>query len=98
MRYLGLLIVAGVLLAGCSEVQQYNKRFTATGYSMNLFFLQIPKDPKVLAAERVPSGSTVTNVNSAAQDWHSLPGFLNRLLGMGITQIGGTTTDKTTKP
>jgi|CXWL01.1.fsa_nt_gi cyclopropane fatty-acyl-phospholipid synthase-like methyltransferase len=87
----GLLLVAVTALTGCAEVHRSDARFAATGYSANVLFLQIPGDPIKLAEAKIPEGSTVTNVSSEPNDWRTLPGFFNRLLGMGRAQIGGTT-------
>lgn len=91
MMSAGLVLVAVTGLTGCAEVQRGDARFSATGYSANVLFLQIPGDPIKLAESKIPAGATVTNVSSEPNDWSTLPGFLNRLLGMGRAQIGGTT-------
>ena len=87
-----LIFAAGALLAlsGCAELHHKNGHFAASGYSANILFFQVPRDPMVLAAEKVPSGAAVTTVQAAPNDWHSLPGFFNRLLGVGRAQIAGT--------
>lgn len=90
----GLLLVAVMGMTGCAEVHRSNERFTATGYSANVLFLQIPQDPITLAEAKIPEGATVTNVASEPNDWRTIPGFINRLLGMGRAQIGGTTRQK----
>jgi len=80
-----------VFLAGCSELHQTGSQFTATGTSANILFFQIPRDPMVSAQQQIPSGAMVTNTNNSPNDWHTVVGFLNRLLGVGWSQIGGKT-------
>lgn len=86
----GLLALLSWALAGCAGLHQDKGKFTATGYSANILFLQIPQHPMELAQEKVPEGASISNVNGDPQDWRSLPGFFNRLLGVGRVQIGGT--------
>lgn len=78
------------LLAGCAEVHRRDGRFTASAYSANILFFQIPKDPMDTVSKKVPEGAKVTNVSDTPSDWRTIPGFFNRLLGFGWAQIGGT--------
>ena len=89
MRVVAIAAV-GLGMTGCAEVHLSDRRFAATGYSANVLFLQVPGDPIKLAEAKIPEGATVTNVASEPNDWRTLPGFLNRLLGVGRAQIGGT--------
>lgn len=84
------LLLALAALSGCAELHQKEGRFAATGASFNILFLQIPKDPMDSALAKVPPGAAVTNVNGSPNDWRFLPGFFQRLLGVGWAQIGGT--------
>ena len=89
MKYYLAAAALAVFLTGCAELHQRNGKFTATGVSANLLFFQIPRDPMALADEKVPEGAVVTNVNGSPNDWRTVPGFFNRFLGVGWTQIGG---------
>ncbi len=90
----GLLLIAVAGLTGCAELHRSDERFAATGYSANVLFVQIPGDPLKQAESKVPEGATITDVTSDPNDWRTLPGFFNRLLGMGRAQIGGTTKER----
>ena len=89
-----MVLIPILALAGCAEVHRKDNRFTASGYSFNVLFVQIPKDPMILATQKVPPEAAVTNVNDTPSDWRTLPGFLNRFFGVGWAQIGGTTSTK----
>ena len=89
-----LALVPLLLLAGCAEVHRRDGRFTASAYSANILFVQIPKDPMDTVSKKVPAGATITNVSDTPSDWHTLPGFFNRLFGFGWAQIGGTVKDE----
>ncbi|HXE96890.1 MAG TPA: hypothetical protein VN642_10820 [Dongiaceae bacterium] len=86
-----VLAVSLLMLTGCAELHQHQGRFAATGSSANILFFQIPQDPILSAQEKVPAGAAITNVNSTPNDWTTLLGFFNRLFGVGLVQIGGTT-------
>ena len=94
MKVTTIVLAASILLTSCAELHQHQDRFVASGASANILFFQIPKDPLVAAQEKVPAGATVTNVNGTPNDWTTVLGFLNRLLGVGTVQIGGTTATK----
>ena len=94
MKIKFLALVSLFLLAGCAEVHRRDGRFTASAYSANILFVQIPKDPIDTASKKVPAGATITNVSDTPSDWRTLPGFINRLLGVGWAQIGGTVKDE----
>ena len=86
-----LIAAAVIFLTGCAGLHEQAGRFTATGASVNIFLIQIPKDPMILAQSKVPQDATVTNVNGSPADWHTVLGFLNRFIGIGWVQIGGNT-------
>ncbi len=90
MKIQFLALVSLSLLAGCAEVHRRDGRFTASAYSANILFVQIPKDPMATVSAKVPAGANVTNVSDTPNDWRTLPGFINRLFGVGWAQIGGT--------
>jgi hypothetical protein len=94
MKVTTIVLAASIMLTSCAELHQHQDRFVASGASANILFFQIPKDPLVAAQEKVPAGATVTNVNGTPNDWTTVLGFLNRLLGVGTVQIGGTTAAK----
>jgi len=86
-----LIVATVIFLTGCAGLHEESGRFTATGASVNILFVQIPKDPMVLAQSKVPQDATVTNVNGSPNDWRSVLGFLHRLIGIGWVQVGGNT-------
>ncbi|HNW45721.1 MAG TPA: hypothetical protein PKI19_14570 [Elusimicrobiales bacterium] len=93
MKIKVMALVLLPLLVGCAEVHRRDGRFTASAYSANILFIQIPKDPMETVSKQVPAGANVTNVSDTPSSWRTLPGFINRLFGVGWAQIGGTVND-----
>ena len=94
MKIKFLALVSVFLLAGCAEVHRRDGRFTASAYSANILFVQIPKNPMDTVSNKVPAGANITNISDSPSDWHTIPGFINRLFGVGWAQIGGTVKDE----
>ncbi len=76
-------------LASCSGVRTRGDNFTAHGDSLNLLGFQIPGDDYEAALKRVPEGAQIHTVSSAPSDWDSVLGVINRIIGIGYTEISG---------
>ena len=79
-------------LAACSGVRTTGDSYSAHAENFNILFLQIPGgDTQERAMELVPAGSDVVTMTSTPKDTSSLIGFLNRLIGIDITFVNGST-------
>ena len=85
-----MLTVVALVMGGCSGIRQTDKVFVAWGATQNLFGLPLVGDDMEAALSHVPEGATITNINASPRSWETFPGFLNNLLGVTFTQIGGT--------
>ncbi|MEK7269369.1 MAG: hypothetical protein AAB215_00345 [Planctomycetota bacterium] len=95
MKHSRIAAVAAVLafafmLSACSTCSRTDRVFVAKGYCFNFFFFQFPCDPLLLAEQEIPKGGTIENVNVSSQEMCTILGFINRLIGVGGAQIGGT--------
>jgi hypothetical protein len=85
------LIAALTSLAACSGLRTTDDAFSAHAENFNILFFQIPGgDTQKRAMELVPKDSQIITVNSSPNDVTSLIGFINRLIGVDITFINGT--------
>jgi len=84
--------LAAGLLSSCASIDKRKHTWSATGFDLNILFFQIPNDSHTLAEELVPMDgkAKIVSVASTPQDWRTVYGFLNRLFGVGVTQISGT--------
>lgn len=82
-----------VLLAAatsCAGIRENGDGYTAHAECLNVLGFQIPGNDIDAAWELVPEGATVETVHSTPSDWTSVVGVLNRVLGVGVTEISGT--------
>jgi len=87
-----ILFTALINLTACAGVRTTDEAYSAHAENFNILFLQIPGgDTQKRAMELVPEGSEIKTINSAPKDVTSLFGFINRLIGIDITFINGTT-------
>ena len=86
------LVMLAFLLSNCSSLEVRNKNYIASGYSFNLLGLKIPDDSLVLAEKEIPKEAETKNIiHHTPSSWSSLVGTLNRIIGVGFTQISGRT-------
>jgi len=79
-------------LAACSGVRTTGDSYSAHAENFNILFLQIPGgDTQQRAMDLVPEGSDVITMTSSPKDTSSLIGFINRLIGIDITFVNGST-------
>ncbi|MCC6207428.1 MAG: tRNA modification GTPase [Gammaproteobacteria bacterium] len=88
-------LVAGLavcVLTACSGIRTTDDNYSAHAENFNILFLQIPGgDTQQRAMELVPEGSDVITMTSTPKDPSSLIGFINRLIGIDITFVNGST-------
>ena len=90
-KVLGAFSALALLVAvGCSGMRESNGTVVAHGESFRIIGFAIPTDDQQGALDRMPAGSTITNVSASAADWTSFWGFFGNLFGFHGTQIGGT--------
>jgi hypothetical protein len=79
-------------IAACSGVRTTDQTYSAHAENFNILFLQIPGgDTQQRAMALVPEGGDIKTINSSPKDTSSLIGFINRLIGVDITFINGST-------
>lgn len=87
-----LVGMALLMVAACSGVRTTDQTYSAHAENFNILFLQIPGgDTQARAMALVPEGGEITTINSSPKDTSSLIGFINRLIGVDITFINGST-------
>ena len=87
-----VLIAVFINLAACAGVRTTDQAFSTHAENFNILFLQIPGgDTQKRALAMVPEGSEITTMNSTPKDTTSLIGVLNRIIGLDITFVNGTT-------
>lgn len=85
-------IVIGLVVAcltSCTGIRRSGDQFTAHAESFNILGLQIPEDDYKAAMKQVPAGADIHTVGASANDWTSVLGGLNKILGFSGTQISG---------
>ncbi|MDP6850948.1 MAG: hypothetical protein QGH51_02520 [Planctomycetota bacterium] len=89
------LLLPLFLAASCSGVHYTDGTFSAHAESFVLFGFEIPGDDMAAARAEVPNDEsvTITSVSSSPDDWSSLFGILNNIIGVHCTQISGTYTE-----
>jgi hypothetical protein len=89
MTLMGMALLA---VTACSGIRTADQTYSAHAESFNILFLQIPGgDTQQRAMELVPEGGEITTIDSTPKDVTSLLGFINRLIGIDITFINGST-------
>ena len=86
------LIISGILVFGltaCSGMRQSGPHVTAHAESFNILGLRIPGDSHEAAMAQLPPGTQVHTIDSKPSDWTSLPGIVNRLIGISYTEVSG---------
>jgi|LakMenEpi03Aug12_release.lakeMendotaPanAssembly.Ray.scaffolds.fasta_scaffold2410586_1 hypothetical protein len=84
-----VIILALVALSSCTGIRRSGEQFTAHAEAFNILGLQIPEDDYKSAMKQVPAGAEIHTVNATANDWTSVLGGLNKILGFSFTQISG---------
>ena len=85
-----LILAATLLTSSCAGLRETNDTFTAHAESFRIFGYSIPADDQAAAREQVPSGATITTVNSTPADWTSFWGVLGNIFWFHRTEISGT--------
>lgn len=87
-----LVGMAMVASTACSGVRTTDQTYSAHAESFNILFLQIPGgDTQQRAMALVPEGGEIQTISSAPKDTSSLIGVINRIIGIDITFINGST-------
>ncbi|MGE3481722.1 MAG: tRNA modification GTPase [Gammaproteobacteria bacterium] len=87
-----LIGMALLAVSACSGIRTTDHSYSAHAENFNILFFQIPGgDTQQRAMELVPEGSDVVTMTSTPKDTSSLIGFINRLIGIDITFINGST-------
>ena len=85
------LAVSFFLFGACSGIQTGDDTFVTHAESFVILGMEFPGDDLTTAEGLVPDGAKIETVNSPmADDWTSLQGILNNILGVHMTQISGT--------
>ncbi len=84
------LILATTFLGSCAGVQVSGDTYSAHAEALVVFGYEIPGDELAAAEALVPEGATIETVYSSPDDWTSLWGVMNNILGVHYTIIGGT--------
>jgi len=87
-----LLLTALLNVAACSGLRTTDDAYSAHAENFNILFLQIPGgDTQKRAMALVPEGAEIQTIGSAPKDLTSLIGVINRIIGVDITFVNGTT-------
>lgn len=87
-----LVVMAMVAVTACSGVRTTDRTYSAHAENFNILFVQIPGgDTQQRAMALVPDGGDIKTINSSPKDTSSLIGVINRLIGIDITFINGST-------
>lgn len=81
------LVVVG--LSSCTGIRRSGDQFTAHAESFNILGLQIPEDDYKAAMKQVPAGADIHTVGASPNDWTSILGGLNKIIGFSGTQVSG---------
>jgi hypothetical protein len=84
-----VLSLLALSVVGCSGIKRSGNQFTVHAESFNLLTLQIPKDDYQSAISLIPKNAEVHTVRSNPSDLESFSGIVNRILGIGYTEISG---------
>jgi len=88
MKYLALLSL--LLSFSCAGVQTTSDSFSVHAESFVILGYEIPGEDITAAEALVPEGATITTMYSSPDDWTSVLGFLNNIIGFHGTYISGT--------
>ena len=86
-----LLIAALITLSSCVGIRRSGDQFTAHAESFNFLGLQLPEDDYKNAMKQVPAGADIHTIESSPNDWTSVLGGFNRIIGFSLTEISGKT-------
>lgn len=91
MKTRTLLILSLIALgaSSCTGIRRSGEQFTAHAEAFNILGLQLPEDDYKAAMKQVPAGANIHTINATANDWTSVWGGLNRIIGFSFTQISG---------
>jgi len=82
-------------VAACSGLRTTDDAYSAHAENFNILFLQIPGgDTQKRALALKPEGGEIKSMASAPTDLTSLIGVINRIIGIDITVVNGTTKKK----
>jgi len=84
---IAVLTAAG--LCSCTGIRRSGDQFTAHAESFNILGLQIPEDDYKAAMKQVPAGADIHTVDSTPNDWTSIWGGFNKIIGFSGTEISG---------
>ena len=82
-----LVLVLGT--SSCTGIRRSGDQFTAHAESFNILGLQIPEDDYKAAMKQVPAGADIHTVDASANDWTSVWGGFNKIIGFSGTMISG---------
>jgi len=88
LKVLVFVLVFGGLTS-CTGIRRSGEQFTAHAESFNILGLQIPEDDYKAAMKQVPAGSEIHTVEASANDWTSILGGFNKIIGFSGTLISG---------
>ena len=71
-------------------MQTTSDSFSIHAESFVILGYEIPGEDLTAAEALVPEGATVTTLVSSPDDWTSVLGFMNNIIGFHSTCIGGT--------
>ena len=84
---LAILLVAGATV-GCRGYRETGTTITAHAECFRLFGWAIPDDDQAAARELIPTGATITNIESTPADTTSIMGLFGNLFWFHRTTIG----------
>jgi hypothetical protein len=88
MKKLSLLSL--LLTFSCAGVQTTSTSFAAHAESFVIFGYEIPGEDITAAEALVPQGATIVTMTSTPDDWTSIMGVINNIMGIQRTSISGT--------
>ncbi len=91
MKKFVLITIVALALSSCTGMRRSGDQFSAHAESFNILGLQIPEDDYKNAMKQVPAGAEIHTIESTPNDWTSVIGGLNKILGISITRISGKT-------
>jgi hypothetical protein len=87
-----LFITVLFSVAACSGLRTTDDAYSAHAENFNILFLQIPGgDTQKRALALAPEGGEIKSMATAPTDLTSVIGVINRIIGIDITVVNGTT-------
>ena len=91
MKKLLLCTVVLSLTASCSGMRKSGDQYTVHAEAFNIVGFQIPECDYAKANSMIPKGASVHTVSTTSNDWTSVIGVINKIVGFSETQISGST-------